>query len=90
MKLKNTLDQTLTKHAALSYEEQLKVKENLFINKIKPSIARFSIFKSPPEGYRTRIEFGLRKFNKALGYSMVQEGKKVQITELPICHPKIN
>ena len=90
MKPKNTLDQTLTKNAALSYEEQLKVKENLFIDKIKPSIERFSIFKSPPEGYRTRIEFGLRKFNKALGYSMVQEGKKVQITELPICHPKIN
>ena len=61
MKPKNTLDQTLTKNAALSYEEQLKVKENLFVNKIKPSIERFSIFKSPPEGYRTRIEFGLRK-----------------------------
>ena len=90
MKLKNTLDQIYTKNTALSYEEQLKAKENLFIDKIKPSIERFSIFKSPPEGYRTRIKFGLKKFNEKLGYSMVKQGKKVQITELPICHPKIN
>mgnify|MGYP003320451770 CR=1 FL=1 len=67
MKPKNTLDQTLTKNAALSYEEQLKAKENLFLKRIKPDIERFSIYKSPPEGYRTRIEFGLKKFNETLG-----------------------
>ena len=44
MKPKNTLDQTLTKNAALSYEEQLKVKENLFIDKIKPSIRKILYF----------------------------------------------
>ena len=80
----------MTKIIALSYKNQLKAKENLFLSKVNPSINSFSIFKSPSEGFRTRIEFGLSKFDGKLGYSMIQEGKKVQIIEMFICHPKIN
>ena len=80
----------MTKIVALSYREQLKAKEDLFLSKIKPSIDSFTIYHSPSEGYRTRIEFGLNKFDGKLGYSMVKDEKKIQITELPICHPKIN
>ena len=80
----------MTNTAAPSYKEQLKSKENLFLSKIKPSLNSFSIYQSLPEGYRTRIEFGLNKFNGKLGFSMVQNGKKIEITEMPICHPRIN
>jgi tRNA (uracil-5-)-methyltransferase len=80
----------LTKIVALSYREQLKTKEDLFLSKIKPPIDNFTVYHSPSEGYRTRIEFGLNKFDGELGYSMVKDGKKIQITELPSCHPKIN
>ena len=80
----------MTNTAAPSYKEQLKSKENLFLSKIKPSLNSFSIHQSLPEGYRTRIEFGLNKFDGKLGFSMVQNRKKIEITEMPICHPRIN
>ena len=80
----------MTKVVSISYKEQLKVKEDLFLSKIKPSFDNFIIYDSPSEGYRTRIEFGLNKFDGKLGYSMVKDGVRFQVTELPICHPKIN
>ena len=73
-----------------SYQEQIEIKENLFLEQINPSKETFTSFRSLPLGYRTRIEFGIKKFDGFFGFSMVENGKKVEVHELPICHPKIN
>ena len=45
---------------------------------------------SPSKGFRTRIEFGITKFDNYIHYFMNENDTKKPISQMQICHPRIN
>ena len=65
-------------------------KKNIFSEALESLTDRIEFFKSPYKGFRTRAEFGFSIIDDIPNYTMVKQGKRYALDDLPICHKKIN
>jgi tRNA (uracil-5-)-methyltransferase len=65
-------------------------KKDIFSKALKSLTDRIEFFKSPYKGFRTRAEFGFSMNDDIPNYTMVKQGKRYVLNDLPICHKKIN
>ena len=78
----------MIKVSSKNYKKQLQDKENLF-NSYFNAVASKDIYSSAYHSFRHRSEFGLAKFKNGYNYSMIEEGKRIEIYEYPICSESI-
>ena len=65
-------------------------KKNIFFKAFKGLTDRIEFFESPYRGFRSRAEFGFSLNGNVPNYTMVKQGKRHALDDLPICHKKIN
>ncbi len=78
----------MIKVSSENYKKQLQDKENLFNSYFKDVVSK-NIYSSPYHSFRHRCEFGLTEFKNGFNYSMIEDRKRIEIDEYPICSESI-
>ena len=78
----------MIKVSSENYKKQLQDKENLF-NSYFNDVVLKNIYSSPYHSFRHRCEFGLAEFKNGFNYSMIEDRKRIEIDEYPICSESI-
>lgn len=78
----------MIKVSAKKYKKQLQDKENLFNSYFNDVVSK-DIYSSAHHSFRHRCEFGLTKFKNGFNYSMIEDRKRIEIDEYPICSESI-
>ena len=78
----------MIKISAENYKKQLQEKENLFDSYFNDVISK-DIYSSAHHSFRHRCEFGLTEFKNGFNYSMIEDRKRIEIDEYPICSESI-
>ena len=78
----------MIKVSSKNYKKQLQDKENLFNSYFNDVVSK-NIYPSSYHSFRHRCEFGLTEFKNGFNYSMVEDRKRIEIDEYPICSESI-
>ena len=78
----------MIKVSSENYKKQLQDKENLFNSYFNDVVSK-NIYSSPYHSFRHRCEFGLAEFKNGFNYSMIEDRKRIEIDEYPICSESI-
>ena len=78
----------MIKVSSENYKKQLQDKENLFNSYFNDVVSK-NIYPSSYHSFRHRCEFGLTEFKNGFNYSMIEDRKRIEIDEYPICSESI-